>query len=247
MAGHDLDINQQDLLAYLRAYPEALTDLIASHPELLDNFARPGLSGDGALVDFQQQRILALNKALDHRTNLQDELIDTSRSNLQTQLQVHDAVLDIIRCRDLESLIGFISRDMSHDLRLDCAILCVEPRGPKILPIREPIMSVKPGSISTVFQDGSTALLGAAQDHTRSFFGPAASLVQSHALIRLMINEAPTAVMLALGDRDPDKFHKGQATHLLRFLGDVLALRLEQFMADSNAEKTAQWSSPETP
>ena len=57
--------------------------------------------------------------------------------------------------------------------------------------------------------------------------------------------------MLALGDRDPAWFHEGQATHLLRFLGDALALRLDQFMADgegtSNVETPDQWSSPETP
>jgi uncharacterized protein len=241
------NMTKQQVLDYLRAHPTLLSEVALEQPELLDALSRPNLAGDDAIVDFQQHRIEALSKALDQHTGMRDDLIDTSRSNMQTQLQVHETVIEIIACRNLESLIGYISRDISHTLRLDAVILCVEPKGDRPFPVREPIMSVKPGSISAAFSDGSTILLGEPTSATRPFFGPAASLVQSQALILLQVPGAPTPVMLAMGDRTPDYFHQGQATHLLRFLGDVLATRLGQFMADSNANEAAQWSSPDAP
>jgi len=247
MAEGASNITKQQVLDYLRTHPTLLPEVALEQPELLDHLSRPELAGDDAIVDFQQHRIEALSKALDQHTGMRDDLIDTSRSNLQTQLQVNATVIEIIACRNLESLIGYISRDISHTLRLDAVILCVEPKGDKPFPIREPIMSVKPGSISAAFADGSNILLGEPTTSTRAFFGPAASLVQSQALIQLQVPGASTQVMLAMGDRSPDYFHRGQATHLLRFLGDVLATRLGQFMADSSTSEAAQWSSPDAP
>ncbi len=245
------DTNRQQLLDYLKDNPDTLAELAAElvreQPGLLDTITRAELQGDTTIVDFQQHRISQLNQALDHHTGVRDELIDTSRSNLQTQQQVHEAVLDIVARRDLESLIGYISRDMSHTLRLDAVILCVESQGQQYPFIREPIMSVDTGSIANVFRDGRNVILGEPDELSRHFFGPAASLVQSQALIRLTVEDAPTSIMLAIGDRDADYFHKGQATHLLRFLGDALATRLGQFMGDARSSGTEPWSSPETP
>jgi uncharacterized protein YigA (DUF484 family) len=241
------ETNQQQLLDFLRSHPETLAELIKEQPGILDAMSRPELQGDESVVDFQQQRINQLNQALDQHTGIRDELIDTSRSNMQTQQQVHEAVLDIVARRDLESLMGYISRDMSHTLRLDAVILCVESQGQHYPFIREPIMSVDAGSIANVFRDGRNIILGEPDELSRHFFGPAASLVQSQALIRLTVEDAPTSIMLAIGDRDPDYFHKGQATHLLRFLGDALATRLSQFMGDARSSGTEPWSSPETP
>jgi uncharacterized protein YigA (DUF484 family) len=241
------DPDRQQLLDYLRDNPDALAELVKGQPGLLDTITRAELQGGTSIVDFQQHRINQLSKALDQHTDVRDELIDTSRSNLKTQQQVHEAVLDIIARRNLESLIGYISRDMSHTLRLDAVILCVESQGQQYPFIREPIMSVDAGSIADTFNDDRNIILGEPDEQSRHFFGPAASLIQSQALIRLQVEDAPTSIMLAIGDRDPAYFHKGQATHLLRFLGDALGIRLGQLMGDTRSNETQPWLNPETP
>ena len=50
-------------------------------------------------------------------------------------------------------------------------------------------------------------------------FGAGAGLVASDALIRLRISRRTPMAMLALGSRQTDFFHPGQATELLNFLG----------------------------
>lgn len=256
-------LTKQQFSDYLRDHPQVLSDLLEEQPALLDKLSRSELQGDEVLVDFQQQRINSLNSALDKRSNVHEELIDTSRSNLQTQLQVNETIVEMIGCRDLESLIGYISRDMSHTLRLDAVILCVESRDQRFPFMREPVMSVEQGGLSAVFSDGSTIILGEPSTQSRTLFGPAADLVQSQALIRLDVEGAPTPIALVMGDRNENYFHRGQATHLLRFLGDVLATLLGHFMTDGRAariansdlnDKTAdesgqniQWLSPEKP
>ena len=256
-------LTRQQISDHLRDHPEVLSELLEEHPALLDALSRRELQGDEVLVDFQQQRISSLSNALDKRSDVHEELIDTSRSNLQTQLQVNETIIEMIGCRDLESLIGYISRDMSQTLRLDAVILCVESRDQRFPFIREPVMSVKQGGLTAVFSDGSTIILGQPSTQSRTLFGPAADLVQSQALIRLDVEGAPTPIALVMGDRNADYFHRGQATHLLRFLGDVLATLLGHFMADGRADRIAngvlkedaadetdqnvQWLSPEKP
>jgi uncharacterized protein YigA (DUF484 family) len=245
-------IDPELLRRYLQTNPAFLAELLAAYPDLLDGITQQHLSGNAGIVDFQRHRINKLKQQLDHHTGLQEELIDTSRSNMQSQLQVNQCILSIVGCQSLEGLLSYVSREMAEALHLDAAILCVESREQAYPYLREPVMSVDRDAITSLFSDGSQVILAEPTDSTRPFFGPAADLIQSQALIRLPVAHAHTALMLALGDRDPAWFHEGQATHLLRFLGDALALRLDQFMADSESstgtvETPEQWSSPETP
>ena len=57
--------------------------------------------------------------------------------------------------------------------------------------------------------------------------------------------------MIVLGDRDPETFEPGQGTQLLRFLADVLSLRLAELLARTDDGvvadlDTARWSRPDS-
>ncbi|HTR84696.1 MAG TPA: DUF484 family protein, partial [Reyranella sp.] len=52
----------------------------------------------------------------------------------------------------------------------------------------------------------------------------ASTLVRSQALLRLQLRRDAPQGVLAFGSRTPDKFHPGQGTELLTFLGKVVEL-----------------------
>jgi uncharacterized protein YigA (DUF484 family) len=79
------------------------------------------------------------------------------------------------------------------------------------------------------------------REDSEEFFGPAASLIGSQAMVKLDLGNEMWGV-LAIGDRAPDSFEAGQATHLVRFLGDVLALRLQQLLPETLAPEATRWS-----
>ena len=237
--------SKQQILDLLMEDPSVLPELLADRPELLDGLSPKKLNGDDGVVDFQQHRIDSLQKELSRHEDFREELVDTSRSNLASQHQIHDAVLHMLAASDLQALVTYISQDMAQGLHIDAAILCVESKESRGPFIREPILNTPSGKLTGIFPAGTSVILGEPTELTAGFFGPAASLIQSLALIQMAIGENRTPAMLALGDRDPDRFHKGQATHLLRFFGDALAARLGHFLTRSSSEQPPQWSTPE--
>ncbi|MGC5204424.1 DUF484 family protein, partial [Klebsiella pneumoniae] len=66
--------------------------------------------------------------------------------------------------------------------------------------------------------------------HTDVLYGPAASLVQSDALVRLEFSAAAPIGLLALGARETGKFHAGQGTELLSFFAKALARLIRQWL-----------------
>ena len=57
-----------------------------------------------------------------------------------------------------------------------------------------------------------------------ALFGSAAPLVKSQALLRLQLKRDAPCGLLALGSREATRFHSGQGTELLAFLGRGLEL-----------------------
>ncbi len=63
-----------------------------------------------------------------------------------------------------------------------------------------------------------------------AIYGPGAGLIQSEALLRLMISSRTPAGLVAFGSRDPDLFHDGQGTELIAFLGSVIERLLRSWL-----------------
>ena len=99
--------------------------------------------------------------------------------------------------------------------------------------------------LESPFAPGQTVNLGPLRDESEEFFGPATSLIRSQAMVKLDLG-ANMSGLLALGDRDPATFEAGHATQLVRFMGDVMALRLRQLLPQSQAPEATRWSRPES-
>lgn len=221
--------NEDDIAAYLDAHP----DFLQRHPELIRRLAPPSRfepSPDGAeVVDMQGFMVSRLQADLARYRDSQDELIQSARSNLSSQMQIHQAVLSVLDARDLEEFIHIVTRDLPLVLDIDALTICVE-NGGRIEPRHGGLFVLHPGEIDEVFGEGRQVLLRERSEENDRLFGPAAALVRSDALVRLKLTGTAPAAMLALGSRNEARFHPGQGTELLSFLAEVIAKCLRRWL-----------------
>ena len=205
-------------------YLERNPDFLSRNPQALDQQTTPERElGDG-VVDFQSAMISRLRADVAGHTDLQRELLDTSRANLSIQARVHECVLALLDARSFEKVIETVATDLSVLLDLDVVTLCVESEQGAWSggAAGQGLRMISPGTVEEVFGTGEELILRCGIDGHAEAFGEAASLVRSEALVRLQISSSTPPALLAFGSRDPEKFHPGQATELIGFLAAVL-------------------------
>ena len=230
-AGEDGGLSDRDVADYLAEHP----DFLLRHPELLRRLTPPSrfeAETDGAeVVDMQGFMVSRLQADLARFRDSQDELIQSARSNLSSQKQIHDAALAVLDARDLEELIHVVTRDLPMALDVDAISICVERDGDAAGESRVGGMFVLlPGDIDAALGGDRTVLLRERAEGSEAFFGPAAALVRSDALVRLHLTGTAPEAMMALGSREAGRFHPGQGTELLAFLSEVIAGCLRRWL-----------------
>ncbi len=223
---------------------DAVLAWLDQHPDVLAGLLPPAEAADGRVVDFQRHLIDRLRGTLSQRTADRDALVETSRGNLASQHQVHEATLAMIAANGFDELVWFISRELHDHLHVDVAVLCLDHR--VMWPERkvESVLLLPAMLLESQFAPGQTVSLSPLTEESAEFFGPAASLIKSQAMVKLALGGGMSG-LLALGDRDPATFEPGQATHLVRYMADVLALRLQQLLPQALAPEATRWSQPE--
>lgn len=236
-------LSKDAVLAYLKAHPDMLADLFPAPQDKTET-----------VVDFQHHLIDRLRTTLDERTADHSALVDASRGNLASQQQVHNAVLTIMRAGDMDALARAFAHDLPDILRVDMVLLCLDRRqGPQVG--RDGVKALAPTVLNTLLPAGQSVRLSAVDAASDEVFGPAANLIKSQAMIRLDGRDATLTAVMALGDRHAETFEPGQGTQLLRFLGEVVSIRLQQILSATMTGKNsdgrpaglhvAQWSKPD--
>jgi uncharacterized protein YigA (DUF484 family) len=165
-------------------------------------------------------------------TAAQAELIATSRANLATQGRIHAAVLATLGAKSLPHCIDTILVDLPMHLEVDAIGLGFEsleapPAGDgasalKILPR---------GTVDRVMGERRDILLLSDEPGDSAIFAGASTLVRSQALMRLRLKRDMPPGILAFGSRQTGKFHQGQGTELLSFLGRTVECALHGWLA----------------
>jgi len=86
------------------------------------------------------------------------------------------------------------------------------------------------GRIDRLMSGAREVLLLADTPGDSELFGSAATLVRSQALLRMQLRRDAPLGVLAFGARDPQKFHPGQGSELLTFLGRVVELSIRAWL-----------------
>ena len=209
-----------EVAEFLRANP----DWLADNADVLLNLAPPNRAAGDKVVDLQHFMVRRLQDEIGRLHGHQRELIAASRSNLSAQGQVHQAVLMMLEAASFEHLIHIVTRDVAQALDLDAVTLCVETRsdGQPAAAKTPGVYVLEPHGVDSRIGQGREAMLANDIPADPAVFGPAAGLVRSQALARLRASRRSPEGLLALGSRDPERFHQGQGSELLGFLARSL-------------------------
>lgn len=238
---HSRPITQAQVIEYLRQHP----DLFKDHPEVLEVMTPPAVEHGGNVVDLQQHmlgKLQTANKSLRHKY---EGLLTSSRDNMSTLHQVHQAALSLIRAPQIEQLLEVISIDLPALFNVDVVRLALESEAAEFY---ERHMTEDRENTSLVFlpQGGVEKILGKDKsillvaDTAKQFvfgfeqlFPDCSGIVESCALLRMRLPGSQRDAILAFGVRISGHFHEGQGTELLTFLGQIVEHRLDQCLENS--------------
>ncbi len=217
------ELTDAQVVRFLRENP----DFLERYPQLLSVIRAPERQfqdvdeAGGEVVDLQGAMLSRMRSELAKREEQSSELIDASRANLQSQNRVHAAVIAILSARSLDHMIEILTIDLAGLLNVDTVALCLE--GGIVTPTSAQGVRVVPvGTIDKILDVSRTVSLRENVEGDRRIYGEVAGLVRSEAMLRLSVREDAPCALLAMGSREPDRFHTGQGSELLTFLARIL-------------------------
>ncbi len=219
--------------AEVKAYLARNPDFLADNPELIAALTPPTMRHDGPVLDMQRFMIERLQAEVTRLKSLQGELIEANQSNMASQSQIHAAVLALLGARDFEHLTAIVTSAWVDLLELEAVALCLEAaRGSAARRTMAGVYMLGPGVISRRVGEGRDVVLKRETEGDRAIFRTRAPRVRSEALIRLHLDPHAPLGLLALGAAEEDRFHPGQGTELLAFLGRALEHCLRAWLAE---------------
>ncbi len=220
-------LNAGRVAAYLRAHP----DFLLRHPDLVSVLAPPAPERGDAIVDMQQFMLTRLQDEVRRIKDEQRDLLKATRANIQSQARIHDAALALLGARTFEHLVQTFTTDLALLLDVDVVMLCVETADGLLPRVDVHGLGGLPvGSVGDLVSGDREVLLRDDIIGDPLLYGAGAGLVRSDALIRLAVSGMAPPCLLAMGSRDPQRFHPGQGTELLGFLGRIGSLSIRSWL-----------------
>ncbi len=215
----DDDLTDERVAAYLQDNPEFLS----RNPDVLRIMAAPDREFGDGVSDIQTAMIGQLRTETARLNARQDEIILTSRANLNTQSRVHECVIALLAAKSFEQAMQIVTTDFAVMLDLDVVTLCIEAEEGSPSPLRMTgLRMLAAGAVEATMGENKRVRLRSDSPVDPEIFGGDATLVRSAAFIRLDISDYTPPALIAFGARRPGKFHAGQGTELLNFLGRVV-------------------------
>ena len=215
-----------DVCHYLTEHPNFLIE----NPSLFNTLTPPDRSQSDEVLDFQNLMIEKIRTNLKELQNHQGSLINTTRNNLTTQVQIHEAVLNLFDASDLDQLCHITTLDWADSLHIDIIRICFEEGHDIKSPKMKDITLLIKGAVETYLGKDDIVQLRGNVNVAVEIFGPATSLIKAEALIKIPATEYNPVGLLAFGSRDAEMFYPGQGTELLRFLGTAFHKCLVQWL-----------------
>jgi len=215
------DADEARVIDYLQQHP----DFFDRHPEVLAALDIPHDSG-GA-ISLVQRQIGALRSQADKYRRQLEDLIEVARENERLSARLHRLILALIEAGSQEEVLTTLQEQLREQFQTDAVEL-------KLFSASEIKQHAEQGETGpALFQDFMTkrrpscGTLPAGQ--LDFLFGERAGETASVALIPL--DAGPLEGLLAIGSRDAERFHPGQALDFLTRLGEVVSQTLRTVAA----------------
>jgi hypothetical protein len=210
-----IDDREADLADYLIAHP----DFFHRHPDALAAIDIPHPTGDAVSLIERQVRTLR-EQSTTYRQQL-EQLVAVARENDGLAKRLHRLTLALIETQTFDEVLNTLQDELREQFQADAVEMKLfaseqleahahEP-GPALF--RDFLARARPncGRLD--------------RDKLEYLFGPQAGETGSAALIPL--KAPPMAGVLAIGSRDPDRFHQGKSVDFLQRLAEVVSAKLQ--------------------
>jgi uncharacterized protein YigA (DUF484 family) len=230
----------QQVAEYLRQHPE----FFEKHPDLFEILSSPPVHHGGNVVDLRHHMVGKLQTGIKSLKNKYEGLLTSSRDNMSTLYQVHEAALSLIRAPGLEQLLERIIMDLPALFGVDIVRLGIESDAGEFYESKfgeqnaSGVAFLEQGLIDKAMGKEKSILLS--PDTSKQFiygfehiFADCSGIIESCALLRMCLPSNQRAVLLAFGVRIKNHFHEGQGTEMLSFLMQIVEHQLDKALADS--------------
>jgi uncharacterized protein YigA (DUF484 family) len=223
-----LPLEEKTVADYLRNNPE----FFQNNPSLLTSLEIPHSCGPAiSLVEHQIKVLRDQNAQL--KRKLMD-LVHVARDNNRLNERMHQLTLGLINSKSLESLLDTLRDNLEGEFNADTVTLRLADISDTLA--REcgvEIYKTDDAELAhfEAFQKSGRPQCGRfKKDQLKYLFGDQAEAIESVALIPLGRNSAQG--LLAIGSREPNRFHPGMGTLFLTHLGELIGLLLVENTGD---------------
>ena len=227
-AGTARTLDEQAVVDYLREHP----DLLRRHRDVLVDLDIPHESG--AAVSLVEYQVAVLREEARELSARLDQLLYIARDNDRLAEQLHRFTLELLAADDLESVLVALRDGLRQDFRADVVQVLLVGSG---LPgSGVPVLAaddVEAIQLEEHFP-GNTPVVGSLEPERMALiFGEQAETLASAAVIPM--DETPLRGFIAIGSRDPDRYHDEQGTVFLGQLGALVARVLRRCLGGESA------------
>lgn len=232
------------VLDYLNQNP----NFLRRHPELLEVLTPPEMQTGHNVIDFQKFALGSLQQDMQSLKDKFNGLLGSARDNMSVQYQVHQAVLQLLKARDLEHLLEVLTIDFLRYFDVDAVRLVVESDVSELYETyygtdhHTGLGFVPIHTVDDALGDrGTLALVSDCEiDPPYAFdtiFAECSRLVRSCAMLRIYLEKIDRTGILAFGVREAGHFHAHQGVELLQFLARIVEWRLDECLKEHEIEK----------
>ncbi len=223
------DLRAEDIAEYLAENP----DFFKHRHELLDSLEMPVRHHGSGVADMQQYIVERLRAESDRLRGATSELINISKSNLETQQRIHRAVLALLNARGFETFVEALQDLVPQLLDLDCISICFEEHTDSPVPrCGGRVRRLTHGAVDQVLGEDHDVWLVPEHAGDEAIFGPKADIVNSAALVRLAPFYDDPVGLVAFGVAEPGYFSPAQGADLILFLSSVIEFGVRRWLSN---------------
>lgn len=210
-----VDDREERIAEYLVAHP----DFFERHPDALAAIDIPHPTGDAVSLIERQVRTLR-EQSMNYRRQL-EELVTVARENDALARRLHRLTLALIETHSFDEVLNTLQDELREQFKADSVEM-------KLFASEQlEAHAHEPGpALFRDFLNRARPNCGQLDKAKLEYlFGPQAGETGSAALIPL--TAPPLAGVLAIGSRDPERFHEGKSVDFLQRLAEVVSATLQ--------------------
>jgi uncharacterized protein YigA (DUF484 family) len=209
------DEDEEQIADYLVAHP----DFFARHPSALAAIDIPHPTGDAVSLIERQVRTLR-EQSQNYRRQL-EHLVNVARDNDSLAKRLHRLTIALIETHSFDEVLNTLQDELRDQFKADA----VEMKLFAVDQLEAHAHEVGPALFSDFLKRARPNCGKLDKAKLEYLFGSQAGETGSAALIPL--TAPPLAGVLAIGSRDPDRFHEGKSVDFLQRLAEVVSAKLQ--------------------